>query len=302
MDSGPGRFRLVVTLCVGVFAVSFGSILVKRAQEAPSLAIAFYRMASAALILLPLYWANREVKGDGRDREWGWFLVAAISLTLHFAFWISSLRYTSVAISVLLVNTSPVLVAAISRFLVGERLTSRGRFGIGLALFGASLLLWGDLGGGGDWRGSALALAGAVALALYLIAGGRVRRTAGLWNYVYPTYLLAAVGLGVLAVFTGARLSGFSSHTWLFLFLLGLVPQSIGHTCYNWSLKHLPATVVSTLVLGEPALAPLLAWMFLGETMGPLELGGGGLVMIGILLVSRGGLRPAAAAAVKVLV
>ncbi len=297
----PGRFRLAVTLCAGVFAVSFGSVLVKQAQEAPSLTIAFYRMASASLILFPLYWANRETGARRTDRNWGWFLLAAISLTLHFAFWISSLRYTSVAISVLLVNMSPILVATISHFLVGERLTVRGRFGIGLALFGATLLLGTDVGTGGDWRGSALALAGAVALALYLIAGGRVRRTAGLWSYVYPTYLLAALGLGVLAAFSGARFTGFSTRTWLFLLLLGLVPQSIGHTCYNWSLKHLPATVVSTLVLGEPALAPVLAWIFLGETLGPIEVCGGVLVMIGILLVSRGGLRSVSPLVAKVV-
>ncbi len=299
MDPTPGRFRLVLTLCCGVFAVSFGSVLVKEAQEAPSLTIAFYRMASAGLILFPFYLANRGAEPGRSGRDRGWLFLAAVSLTFHFAFWISSLRYTSVAVSVLLVNTSPVLVASISHFLVGERLTGRGRLGIGLALFGASLLLLGDLGGGGDWRGSVLALGGAVALAFYLIAGARVRRTSGLWNYVYPTYLAAAVGLGLVALLSSARLSGFTDRTWLFLFLLGLIPQSIGHTCYNWSLKHLPATVVSTLVLGEPALAPVLAWVFLDETIGPVELGGGTLVMVGILLVSRGGLRPVSRLAVK---
>lgn len=282
----PSAIRLTATVGLGMLAVSSGSILVKWAQEAPSLAIAFYRMFWAGLILLPVYWRNKDRGVAGIRGLTAWRLLAAVALALHFAFWIGSLRYTSVAVSVLLVNTSPILVAGVSYFLFKERLTRRGWLGIALALAGSATLLHRDLTRLGDLRGAGLALAGAAALGLYLIAGRKVQSALGLWNYVYPTYLLAAVILLATTLLSGAAVGGFSGRTWLFLFLLGLIPQSVGHTCYNWSLKHLPATVVSALVLAEPALAPLLAWRLLGEALGWAELLGGLLVGAGILLVS----------------
>lgn len=294
MDSDPGRLRLGLTMAAGIAAISSGAILVKEAQEAPSLTIAFYRMLWATVVLLPAYLSSlrrrpeaREASRTTQDRLW--LLAAGACLALHFAFWISSLRYTSVAVSVLLVNTSPILVAVVSYSLFGERLTARGVSGMALALGGAAFLFRHDWERAGDWRGAALALAGAAALAGYFVAGRRFQRGAAFWSYVYPAYLLAGALLGVVAWLADARLSGFTLRTWAFVFLLGLIPQGIGHTCYNWSLRHLPATVVSTLVLGEPALAPALAWLFLGEKLGFAELLGGGLVAAGILLISLGG-------------
>ena len=299
MEPEPGRLRLAATLAVGIAAISSGAVLVKEAQEAPSLTIAFHRMLWAGVALSPAYWASvrrrseaskaaqRTASADPSRRLWLAF--AGLALALHFAFWITSLRYTSVAVSVLLVNTSPILVAGVSYLLFGERLTARGALGMTLAFLGAAFLFRHDWQRAGDWRGAALALAGAAALAGYFVAGRRIQQKAAFWSYVYPTYLLAGGLLGAFALLAGSRLSGFSTRTWVFLVLLGLIPQGIGHTCYNWSLRHLPATVVSTLVLAEPVLAPTWAWLFLGEALGAAEGFGGAFVAAGILLISLGG-------------
>lgn len=283
----PARFKLSLILLLGLVSVSFGGVLVKLSQEeAASLVIAFYRMFWTSMVLLPFYLAGR----PPRLRHRGLTAAAGVALGFHFAFWISSLRYTSVAVSVLLVNTAPVWVALFSYLAFREKLTPRGIAGITLAFLGSLVLVWSDLLQLGDWRGAALALAGALLVAIYLVAGRRIRQEARLMEYVYPTYALAAAVLGTLVWVADLPLTGFSTGTYLFLLLLAVVPQSVGHTSYNWALEHLPATVVSVLGLAEPVLATLLAYWILDESIGAAALVGGVITGSGILLVARGGI------------
>lgn len=286
----PKPESLILVLVIAVLSTSVGSILVRFSQEAPSLSIAFYRVLWACLLLAPFYLLSSSPRPALISKG---FLIAGSALALHFAFWIASLRYTSVAVSVLLVSTSPALVAVYSHFFLKERLTLRGLAGLVLALSGSLVLVWNDLSRLDDWRGALLALLGAMMVGVYIVAGRTIRQTMSLIHYVYPTYLIAAAVLGVLVLLSGSSLAGFSSRTYLFLFLLGLVPQSLGHTAYNWALGHLSATTISTLTLGEPVLATLLAWWLLGEEVGPVIIVGAILVGAGIYLVSRWGIETA---------
>lgn len=265
--------------------------MVRLSQEAPSLSIAFFRMLWASLLLAPVYWFK---KPPAPIASWPLQLLTGCALALHFAFWIASLRYTSVAVSVLLVNTSPAIVAAFSYLFLGERLTLRGLLGLFSALSGGVLLFWNDLQNLNDWRGSVLALAGAVMLAIYLLVGRTVRQKTALIGYIFPTYTLAAILLSLIIWTTETPVLGFSWKTYFFLLLLGLVPQCIGHTSYNWALRYVPATLVSMIILGEPVLATLMAWLILGETVGPVVLVGAAFVAIGIFIVSRWGIGSSA--------
>jgi len=283
----PGPLRLIVVLSVGLCCVSTGGVLVRLAGDASSLVIAFYRLLWASIILLPFYL----LQAKGRHQWTLLHLWAGLSLALHFGFWIASVKLTSIAVSVLLVNTSPVLVATVSHFYLGERLRPRGAIGIGLSFAGGVVLVWQDLQRIGDWRGAFLAVLGAVAFAAYLLIGRRLRSQLSLFSYVYPTYLVAMVSLALTVLATGLPLRGFSGTTWSALLLLGLVPQCIGHTSYNWALRYLPATVVSTLILMEPVLATVAAWLFLGEGITLEVLAGGVLLGAGIILVTKGGMK-----------
>ncbi len=291
--SKPRTSTLLLILAVGMVSVSFGAILVRWAQEAPSLTIALYRMAWAWVLISPFYWsgAGRESSQEGKSESSWWFLAAGAALALHFAFWIGSLRFTTVAVSTLLGNTAPVMVAAMAFVFLKERLSARGLLGIGLAVAGATTLVWQDLGLVGNPRGPLLALAGAAMLALYLVVGRRVRRGRSLLHYVFPVYGCAALCLLLMTAVAGEPLRGFQTSTHLSLFLLGLVPQCLGHTSYNWALRYLSATVVSSLVLAEPILATVWAWLLLSEGLTGMTLVGGVLVGGGLLLVVRWGDR-----------
>ena len=287
--TNPGRLKVTIILLLGLLAISFGSILIRFSQEAPPLVIAFYRMFWSLVILSPFC-----LKGRDRISLFHFEprrILAGTALALHFAFWISSLSYTSVAVSVLLVNTSPVLVAILSYLVFSERLSWYGIFGIILTICGSMLLVWEDSLRMGDPTGAILALLGALMLGVYLVAGKKIRQTESLLQYVVPVYFIAAMILGALALIQGHSFTGYSGKTHLFMILLGLVPQVMGHTSYNWAIRYTTATLIAVIVVAEPFLATIWAWQLLGESVTPSIMGGGILVASGIILVSSKGFR-----------
>ena len=273
--------RHLVLLVVGVVAVSFAAIFI-RIAEAPALSIAFYRNAIAAALFLPLALARRKEVQRLSSRQVGIALLSGVLLAVHFAVWIASLSFTTVAASVVLVTTSPIFVAAVSRVLFNERVGPTTFLGILVGLVGAGIVSGGDLSlsrraAGGDL----LALAGAVAAAGYFVAGRRLRSEMSLFTYVGVVYSTCAVLL-LPAAALGGRLTGFSGKTWLMFVLLAAIPQALGHTVFNYLLKDVDATVVAISIMGEPVGSTLLALAFFGEVPPWTAVLGGGLILAGI--------------------
>jgi len=282
----PNRARIVLPL--GLIAISFASIFIKLC-EAPPLVIAAYRLGLAGIILgfLHLPQTVREIRFLN-PREVLLTLLAGLFLSLHFAFWITSLRYTSVASSVIFVTTNPIFVALASVLLLREKLSLTLFFSILIAVVGGILIGWGDWGQGEQTvYGDFLALLGAVMATGYLLVGRRIRPKMSLWPYITLVYGVAGVLLILFALLSGHSLFGYSRKDYLLFFLLALIPQLIGHTTVNWALRFFSATLVAVFILGEPILATLLANLLLGEPIGPNILWGGILVLTGIYLSAR---------------
>ncbi|MBL7165984.1 MAG: DMT family transporter [Dehalococcoidales bacterium] len=284
--------RQYAVLALGVISVSFAAIFIRLA-EAPPLVIAAYRLCLASLVVAPTAWirSRQELRGLSRKDV----LLAVLSggfLALHFGLWIASLSYTSVASSVVLVTANPIFVAIASYLLFRERVGRQAILGIVVCLVGAVLI------GYGNWRlgpqpllGGVLALLGALAVAGYLLIGRRLRQNIGILSYTALTYSSAAVLLLVAALAFGHPLFGYSSTTYLMLVLLAVVPQLIGHTSLNWSLRFVSATLVTIAVLGEPVLATVLAFAILDEVPTLTEIIGGTLILSGIFVAFRRGGR-----------
>jgi len=276
---------LYSVLLMGVVAVSFGAILVRFA-EAPSLVIATYRLVLASLIVAPVGLLRRwgELRALSRG-DLAWAGLSGALLTLHFAFWISSLEYTTVASSVVFVSTSPIFVGVASHFLTRDKLSLAMSAGIAVALLGGMVIGWNDLELGGQaLRGDLLAIVGAVMVGGYFMAGRKLRPTTSLLAYVTVVYSVAALGALVLCVLTEQRLAGYSVQTYVMLLLLAVGPQIIGHSSLNWALRHLPAAAVGVVTLGEPVGSTVLACLLLSEVPSPLKVAGGGLILAGIYL------------------
>ncbi len=258
-----------------------------------SLAVAAWRLTIAALILAPFALATcrREWRALSR-RDWGLLAVSGLLLAAHFYTWITSLALTSVAASVVLVATAPLFVGAISHFFLKERMSRQMVIGMAVALAGSLIIGLADAGEGTHQiTGDVLALLGALAVAGYMLIGRRlraqetrdVRPPLSLLAYVFPVYGTAALALMGAALFSGVTLGGYPAQTWLWLTLMAVFPQIVGHSTLNWALGHVSATFVALAVLAEPIGSTLLAWLILREPPTFSTIIGGVLILIGIM-------------------
>ena len=277
-----------IILFIGVLSVSFAAVFIRLA-DAPPLVIAAYRLGIASVILIPFASMRfgKTLKKLSRS-DILLVLLSGVFIALHFALWITSLSYTSIASSVVLVTSHPVFVAVISYFLWGERLNRLAVLGIIVALVGVVFInysgfslhpqaLFGDL----------LALLAAFFMGAYLIIGRQLRARINIWHYLAVIYTCAAIILLLAAVVSGQSLVGYSSATYTMLILLALVPQLIGHSSLNVAVRMMPVILVSVAILGEPVLATALGYFILGEWATTGEIVGGLLTLAGIFIVMR---------------
>lgn len=279
-------------VAVGVMAVSAAAIFIRLA-DAPAIAVAFWRGALAVAVLLPVAVIRRERAPRGRTL---WVLLAAgVALGGHFGFWISSLDYTSVAASVVLVTTMPIFVAILAYLVFGEKTSPTSFAGILVAIAGTVVIAQDGSAGSAAFFGNALALIGAIMVAVYVLIG-RSQRTGsesvGVLPYVIVVYSSASVTLLGVALVTGTPLWGYSGETWFWLWCITLGPQIMGHTVFNWALRYVEASIVSGTILAEPVIAAFLAWLVLSEKPGIATVIGGAVILAGVYLLLWGRRAP----------
>ncbi len=281
--------RRKMVLMVAVAAVSTAAIFIRLSESHP-IAIAFYRMFFATFILLPLIPAyTSEIKGLGK-RDWFLLITSGLFLSVHFAAWITSLSYTSVTSSVVLVSAHPLVVAWVSGWYLHERTSSKAYLAILLALAGISVMAFSSYTVA-RWSivGDILALVGMLAVAGYLIRGREVRRRISVVPYAFIVYGTSSVFLALYSLAFSTSFELYPVREYVLFFALALIPTVVGHTSYNWSLKYLGARTVSTTLLGEPIFASVLAFVILAEIPPPLTVVGASVTLLGIYLCSRYG-------------
>ncbi len=291
-----------IALPLAVFFASFSSIFI-RWSTAPSLIIAFYRMMFAGLLVLP-YFGYRKVFPRSGEKESGspgqtgknragpreilLSLGSGFFLAAHFATWISSLRYTSIASSVLLVNTHPVMVFFLSRFFLKEGGGKREFFYVILTVVGSIVLSWGDMAKGNQvLLGDLLAILGALSVGAYMTLGRVVRRSMGVTNYTTLVYFTSAVVLFVVVTLGGIPLGPYSAREFALFLGLAFFCTILGHSVYSWALKYVSSTYLSLNILIEPILAGILAFFIFREVPTVVNGIGAFIVLVGIYGYSR---------------
>jgi drug/metabolite transporter (DMT)-like permease len=278
----------VALMAVGLVAVSTSGPLM-AAIVAPALAVAMWRNALALVAITPVAMLTRrdELRGLTR-REQRWAFGAGLLLAGHFATWVPSLRFTSVASATAIVCTQPVFVALIARA-SGHVVPRRTWVGIAIALVAVVVLtgvdfsldpraLWGDL----------LALLGAVFAAFYTVAGAEVRRSVSTTTYTLLCYATAAAVLLAVCLLAGLQLVGYSGRTWLQLVALTVGAQLLGHSVFNLVLRTTSPTVVSLVLLLEVPGAAVIAAVFLGQVPPVQALPAALLLLLGLGIVVSG--------------
>ena len=304
MTDQRARVILPFALVIAILAVSTSSIFIRFAQEeAPSLVIAALRLTFATLLLAPIALLRHRTELISLPRRDLFLAVfSGLFLAVHFATWISSLEYTTVASSVVFVSTGPLWVALLAPIFLNESLTRAAIAGLGLAILGGVVIAFSDvctwnqglhcpqmgqiLQGPTMW-GNFLALVGAWAVSGYIIIGRKVRSGISLIPYIFLVYGVSAIALIVVMFAAGESPRGYPTQTYGWIFLLALFPQLIGHSTYNWALRFLPASIVAITTLAEPVGSAVLAYFILSETPTTGVLLGGLLILIGIYLAAR---------------
>ena len=280
------RARVLAGLGAGVVVLSFASILI-RLTQAPSIVIAAARMAVATIVLTPFFlsrWPSR--RRELASVPWLPLVLSGLLLAAHFALWIESLNRTSVASSVVLVAMNPIFVAVLSPLILKERSSWRIAVAVLLGVAGAAVIAGPALRSPGTTLGNLLALGGAACAAGYLVAGRGARQRLSLTAYISVVYGIAAGALVLLALAAGFHFTGYAATVWLFILLMALGPQLIGHTSFNWALKYVSAPTVAMAVLGEPIGTTILAWLILRQPPTLYELVGGAIICAGIYLAA----------------
>ena len=283
--TGPA-FNPYFALVTGVLAVSTGAIFVRLTTDAPALVIAAYRVGLASAIIVPLAWFKVRVELFSLTRhELALAGLAGLFLALHFGTWISSLSYTSVANSVVLVNTNPLWVGLLTPLVTGERIKPAVALGILISVAGGIVIGIGDFATGGEaLLGDLLALAGSVCAALYLLLGRSLRRKLSLLAYICVCYTSAAMLLWLLVLSLRLPVTGFSDSTYACFWAMALITQLIGHSSYNWALKWFSTSLIAVSLLGEPVGSTVMAYFLFDEGLTTAKLIGGGLILSAIVI------------------
>jgi len=244
----PPKGDLIALAVAIVFIALSGPVI--AATAAPVLAIAFWRcLIGSGLTGIWVAWKERESFRALTRREWRLTAISGLFLGLHFATWIPSLVFTSVAASTALVATQPIWAAFIARA-QGVRISRGSWIGIWIALSGVLVLTGIDIRT--DTRhliGDALALAGAIFAAAYVSVGAEVRKSVSTATMTFPLYGIAALTILPLTFIFQQELVGFELDAWLMILGITLGAQLLGHTLMNKVLANSSATFVSLAIL-----------------------------------------------------
>lgn len=281
MNSTPSKYYAFL----GLFLTSTSSVFI-RIIDAPALAIATYRLVAGSLLLMIPFIISHYKKQSSLNKE-GFMLsvLSGLFLAGHFATWITSLEYTTVASSTVLVALSPMFVALYNFAFLKERLSRIQLIGIFISIIGAIIISSGDVKVSGEALfGDLLAFLGAIFVSGYIILGRKVREYLTLTDYAFVVYSTASIALLVLSYTLSINLKISSTQQITLMLLHGIVCSGLGHSVYNWMLQHFSSTYISTVTLGEPVIASILVFLILGEVPTVQTLAGGIIVITGLYI------------------
>lgn len=278
--------KLVIVL--GTVSISLSAIFARMAS-APSIILVFYRMLFACVLLLPVVFVKCRDELKRLQRK-DIFLCACSGLFLgmHFTLYFESLKYTSIAASVVLVNLEVFFVALFLFFMYREKIPVKGILGIGAAFLGTVLIAVTDMGSGSNVVfGDILAFGGSFCVAVYTLIGRSCRTHISTSVYTCFVYGFACLTVGIAALISGTPFSGYEPINYGLALGMTIFCTFFGHSVYSWGLKYLNASYITTIKLLEPVFASILGLLIFREIPGVFVIIGGAVVIGGIIYYTR---------------
>jgi len=285
------RYLPYIALAIGISALSLSAMFV-RWSEAPGPITGFYRVLISTFFLTPFFFQQQKKLEPIHKKNLLLPLLAGVFTAFDFAFWNSSLKYTSAANATLLGNTSPLWVALFALFFFREKLGGSFWLGLIFALAGAALVMGSDfLSHPTLGLGDLMASTAAIFYAAYQLTTQHGRRNIDPFRYMWLVGVSATIGMFIINIVLGNAFTGYSSQTWIIFFATAFVSQMIGYLAITYALGHLPASVVSPTLIGQPILTTILAIPLLGEIPNGIQWIGGAIALTGIYILNQSHLQ-----------
>ena len=285
----PASRSALAALFSGAVCIALSPIWVRVSEVGPT-ASAFWRVLLAVPLLWILFFSLETKEKKIIPTQWGTMLAAGVAFAGDLAFWHWSIQYTSVANSTLLANLASIFVTLAAWVLWKQRPSALFLAGLAAALAGVGVLVRASLGSSpGALLGDGLGVVTAVFYAWYLLSVKSLRdRGAATLQLMAATTTLTALILLPVALASGEALAPATAAGWLKLFGLAWISHAAGQGLIAYALAHLPAGFSSVGLLSQPVMAAAFAWAILGESLAPLQIAGGLVVLAGIALARRG--------------
>ncbi|MGQ9844591.1 MAG: DMT family transporter [Caldisericia bacterium] len=278
-----GSFFKYFLIFLGIVSVSFAAIFIRISNSEP-IVIATFRMGISSIILLPFYLSKKRKVVFREDLKFLFF--SGVFLALHFYTWITSLRFTTIMSSTVLVTTNPIFVSIFSFLLFKKRVKKRTILAIILSILGI-ILMSNGFSISSNLKGNILALTGALFASLYIISNYYLRKKYDLLDIIYPVYSVSFIVLIFLSLILKTKIYPLPIKEYLLFFLIALIPQVIGHSIFNYCLKFFSPIFISLTILGEPIGATIFGVIFFKEIPKLLEIVGGFLIITGIVISDK---------------
>lgn len=285
--------KVVGSLVIGIIAIGFSPILVRLGNDTPPIALAMLRTLFASLLLVPV-WLRQRSKESAKEapitKTKGNYLkiIAGMALGLHFIFWISSLYYTSVASSTVLVTIHPVMLILIERLVQGRSFPGTVWAGVLMAFVGSAALGYFDHSmvqtQPDPLLGNSMAFLAAGLFVVYFLIGQKVRQHTSWFSYVFPVYGVAALTCLIVNMTYGSGIEGIPYSGLFYGFLLAFGPQILGHGSINYAVKYISPTVLASTILAEPVIASIVAYFLFNEQPPTQSIGAMLIIVAGVLL------------------
>ena len=285
--SARNRTTTEIGLAAGFLAVllwGLGPLLVKGSGlSTPTIVGLRFVIAAPVLHLAARSRGARVDRGVYRRS-----LVPGLLFGLTILSGFAAVRHTSVANATLISNMMPVGVLLYARFAMRQELTRRQIAAAGAAMVGVVTVVVGA-GSSGDaaLSGDLLALANVVVWTVYFLRTKRLRDAGeSAWAMLAAISTICLVLVSPLCLVLSDDLGDVDLRGIIFIVAVVIGPGVIGHGLMTWSSKHLDVTISSVLTLASPVVSAFGAWIWLDESITPVQALGASVVLAALAVIA----------------
>jgi drug/metabolite transporter (DMT)-like permease len=282
--------------------VLFGTaaIFIRFLQDVDAFSLVFWRLIIACLALGIVLLVIRKsfnlslIRNNLKD-----LMILSVFLGLHFIFFVSAVKNTTILNATVLVNTTPLFSVFISSFVFKLKPSRFQVFGLVISFLGICVIAFAETavagavvhqeGSSPNLLGDLEAVFAAFVESFYLNYGRKIRSKMNIIPTMFPIYLLTALFIGALSVPATGKVLSLPTGASIIIMLvgLGILPTAAAHTLYFSSLSNLKSFETATMALLEPVGATILGIALFQEMPDEWFVFGAVLILAGIFFIVK---------------